>query len=553
MTQILDQTADTVLYNARVITMDPALPRATAIAVRDGRFVGVGDEAGLRPLVGPRTERLNLGGRAVVPGLIDTHNHLSSTGLGMLHVSLEGVRRIGDIVGRIAERVRATPPGEWIVTAQVGEPAISHLLAERRYPTRADLDPVSPDHPVCIQAPHVLIVNSAALRRVGVDRGTPDPPGGQLGRDERGELTGLFYEPPAMALVRQYLPPVTHADRVAGLRLACQAYNRVGLTSVCEHGASLAAVAAYQDLWARGELTVRSYVHVALDPTQSLAELDAFMAHLAFTGGPGFGDDWLRVAGLKLFIDGGVGIGTALMREPYRTASGECSHGVQIIPTDRLLEILRLANKHRLRVAQHDSGGRAIDLVLDCYARVDAEVPIADRRFVLVHCQFPSEANIAAIKRLGAVVVTQTVFLYSMGVGYVKYLGRELADQAIPLRRWLDAGVPVALGSDAPVNPYEPLLGLWHAVTRQDKQTGEVIGPDQRITAAEALQGYTVNGAYITFDERRKGVIAPGRLADLVVLGDDPLTCPTEAIRNLPVELTMVGGRIVHAAPGLGG
>src|SRR5581483_4816980 len=181
MAQLLDQTADLILYNGRAITMDAAQPRASAIAIRDGRFLGVGDEADLRPLAGRRTELIDLGGRADIPGLNDTHNHMSTTGLGMLHVSLEGAISIADVAGRIAERARATPRGEWVVTAQVGEPAISHALAERRYPTRADLDAVAPDHPVCIQAPHVLIVNSAALQRVGVDRNTPDPDGGRLG------------------------------------------------------------------------------------------------------------------------------------------------------------------------------------------------------------------------------------------------------------------------------------------------------------------------------------------------------------------------------------
>jgi predicted amidohydrolase YtcJ len=187
MALLLDQTADAILYNARVITMEPTLPRATAVAVRDGRFVGVGDEADLLPLAGRRTERINLGGRAVVPGLIDTHNHLSTTGLGMRQVSLEGSRNVAEVVARVVERAAATPPGEWVVTAQVGEPAVSHALAERRYPTRWDLDPAVPDHPVCIQTPHVLMVNSAALQRIGVDRDTPEPSGGAIGRDEAGE------------------------------------------------------------------------------------------------------------------------------------------------------------------------------------------------------------------------------------------------------------------------------------------------------------------------------------------------------------------------------
>jgi predicted amidohydrolase YtcJ len=548
---VLDDTADVLLYRANVRTLDPALPRAEAVAVRGERIVGVGSERELAPLVGRRTRCLDLGGRTLVPGFHDTHNHLSSTGLGLLRVSLEGCRDIAELVGRLVERARATPRGEWVVTAEIGEPAISHALAERRYPTRADLDPALPDHPVCIQAPHILILNSAALQRVGVSRATPDPPGGRLGRDAEGELDGRFYEPAAMALVRPHLPSRTHAERVAGIRAACAAYHRVGLTSVCEHGASLEALAAYQDLWARGELTVRSYVHVHLDTHPALPEIADRLAHLAFTSGPGFGDAWLRVAGVKLFVDGGVGIGTALMRAPYRTADGQLSHGLQLVAPDKLLAILRLARRHGLRVAQHDSGGRAIDVVLDSYAQVHSEQPIDGLRWTLVHCQFPSAANLAAIRRLGAVVVTQTVFLYTMGQGYVRYLGRELAEEAIPLRRWLDAGLPVALGSDAPVNPYPPLLGLWHATTRIDRTTGEVLGAAQRVSRAEALWLYTAAGAYITFDEGRKGQIAPGQLADLVALGDDPLTCDEAALPTLPVDLTMVGGRIVHAAPAL--
>src|SRR5262249_42922720 len=217
MARILDTAADTILYNARIHTLDAAQPTASAVAIRDGRFVGVGDEADLQPLANGRTERINLHGRTVVPGLNDTHNHMSAVGLGLLRLSLEGSASIGEIASRIADRVRATPKGEWVVTALVGEPAINHLLRERRYPTRADLDPVSPGHPVCIQAPHVLVVNSVALQRCGITRDSPDPPGGELGHDADGELTGILYETPAMALVRPHLPQYSYADHVEGL------------------------------------------------------------------------------------------------------------------------------------------------------------------------------------------------------------------------------------------------------------------------------------------------------------------------------------------------
>ena len=236
------------------------------------------------------------------------------------------------------------------------------------------------------------------------------------------------------------------------------------------------------------------------------------------------------------------------MRQPYQTASGKMSHGVQVISTEKFRKIVTLANQYNLRVAQHDSGGKAIDLVLDVYEQVAAEQSIEDKRFVMVHCQFPSKENFEQIRKLGAIVVMQTMFLHTMGLGYIKYLGEDLANQAIPLRDWMETGMPVSLGSDAPVNSYDPLLGIWHAVTRKEKTTGRVIGPDQRITREEAIRCYTNYAAYASFEEQLKGSIEPGKFADLIVLSNDILNCPEDEIRETSVEMTMVGGNIVYEA-----
>ena len=548
-TRILDYVPDMILHNGNIVCVDKDFSFAKAVAIKNRRFTGIGEDIDILNLAGPHTRTVDLDGRMVLPGLIDTHNHMTQTGLGLTQLSLEGSTCIADIVKLIDEKVLNTPRGEWVTTALIGEPAISHLLKEGRYPTCRDLDPVSPVTPVCIVSFHVFIVNSCALRLAGLDANTIEPEGGRIGRDpETGELTGIFYEEPAMALIRRHLPKITYQDKLNGLREACRQYNAVGLTGICEHGLDFEELKAYQELWRNRELSVRSYVHIMIEPDQTIEDVESMINTLGFIASPGFGDHYLKIGGLKLIFDGGVGIGTALMREPYLTASGKLSNGVQVISTEKFREIARLASRHNLRLAQHDSGGKAIDTILDVYDLIDKEQPIGDKRFVMVHCQFPTRDNFDKIRKLGVVVVTQTTFLYSMGLGYLKYLGKDLADTAIPLRDWMKTGLPVSLGSDAPVTPFNPILGIWHAVTREEKTTGQVIGPEQRVTRKDAIRCYTINAAYASFDEHRKGSIEPGKLADLIVLTDDILTCPKDRIREIQVAMTMVGGEIVHQA-----
>jgi len=545
--RILDHSPETILYNGKVLCVDEASSLVEAVAIKNGRFIGIGDSKEITALAGRKTVSIDLGGRTVLPGLIDTHNHMTEVALGMEQLSLEGSTCIPDITRVIGGKARDVGPGKWVVTGLIGEPAISHQLSERRYPTRSDLDAVSPDNPVCIVSFHVFIVNSYALKIAGINKNTPQPGGGTIGIDPAtGEPTGIFYEEPAMALIRPFLPVPTHEEKVNGLRKACRRYNAVGLTGICEHGIGLEELRSYQELRRKGELTVRSYVHLMVDPNQTSDDLKRTVKDAAFVASPGFGDEYLRIGGLKVIFDGGVGIGTALMRKPYMTASGKLSDGIQVISTPLFEELTHLCSLYDVRLAQHDSGGKAIDTVLDVYERISAKKPINDKRFVMVHCQFPTRDTFEKIRKLGAVVTTQASFLYVMGSGYMKYLGKELADEAIPLRDWLDNGVPVALSSDAPVTSFNPLMGIWSAVTRKEKTTGEVIGPGQRITREEAIRCYTKNAAYLTFEEGLKGSIEPGKLADLVVLSNDILTCPEEEIKETKVEMTMLGGEVVH-------
>ena len=545
--RISDHSPETILYNGKILCVDKDFSIAEAVAIKDCKFVGVGNNRDIMALAGNKTNSIDLMGRTVLPGLIDTHNHMTEVALGMQQLSLEGSTCLADITRLIGAKARDMGPGSWVITGLIGEPAISHQLNERRYPTRWDLDAVSPDNPVCIISFHVFIVNSYGLKIAGINKDTPQPNGGTIGVDPAtGDVTGIFYEEPAMALIRRFLPVPTHEDKVNGLRKACREYNAVGLTGICEHGISFNELRAYQELRRKRELSVRSCVHLGVDPNQTADDLKKMVEEVAFIASPGFGDEYLRIGGLKVIFDGGVGIGTALMRQPYMTASGKLSEGIQVISTPLFQELAHLCNSYDLRLAQHDSGGKAIDTVLEVYEKISVEKPINDKRFIMVHCQFPTRENFEKIRKLGVVVTTQTLFLYAMGGGYVGYLGKELADEAIPLRDWLDNGLPVALSSDAPVTSFNPLVGIWHAVTRKEKITGEIIGPRQRITREEAIRCYTKNAAYITFEEGVKGSIEPGMLADLVVIPNDILTCPEEEIKETKVEMTMVGGDVVY-------
>jgi len=539
--------ADLILHNGTVVTVNDAFDTAEAVAVAGTSILTVGTNERILAMRGPDTVLIDLGGRVVLPGLGDSHNHMSGVGMSLLFPSLEGSESIADIANVIAAAAEETPEGEWIQTATIGEPAISALLKERRYPNRWDLDPVSPNHPVLISAPHVSILNSAGLRVAGITRDTKDPAGGEIVRDpETGEPTGVLLER-AQSLVQGFLPPVTDAMRDEALARAMAEYNRSGLTSIVQHGITPDFVRAFQRLWAAGRMTVRVTLFPYVDAGRDLGDIEEELEALsAFASYPGFGDEFLRIAGIKLGFDGGVGIGTALQREPYRGPGGESSYGIQRIPDDKFAAIVRLAVENNLRVAVHASGGGAMDKVFATFEKLQETRDLTPMRHVAVHAQLPTERNFAQVKNLGLAIAAQPIFQYSMGNGYVKYLGKALADRSNPMRTWYENSIPVALGSDAPVNPHSPLLGIWYTQTRLDKATGEVLGADQTISREQALIGYTRNVAFSTFEEEVKGSIEPGKLADMIVLDRDLLSCPVDEIKDIEVLMTIVGGKIVY-------
>ncbi len=551
---------DLVFHGGQVLTGEAAQPRAQALAIRGDRIAAVGDDAAVRALAGPSTQCVDLRGRAVVPGFIDAHAHLDREGLRDLAPSLAGARSIADVQAIVRREAARTPPGEWIVLMPLGEPPFyldpPATLAEGRYPDRHDLDQAAPNHPVYIRAPwgywsdrppFVAIANTLALRRAGIDRDT-EPPCSSIviERDAQGEPTGRLLEYyPILALeltLMRCVPRFTPEQRLRALRVSQRRYLAAGVTGIYEgHGVAPEVLALYRRLWERGELWVRAYL--ALCPWwDTLAEAERALADWApFAGGAGFGDAWLRVGGVFLAPEraGPVAVATRAAL-PYTGWAGFIE---RYYSPEEYRALVRLAAHHGWRVNTIVSAGvEPIAAVWEAAAR---EAPIAPLRWVMVHGRVLPPALLPRLRALGVVVTTvPSIHLYRDGLR-AQARGDDPA-QLLPHRDLVAAGVPWALASDN--NPYPLLRQIWHAVARTEQTRGAVVGPAQRVPRADALRAATWMGAYCCFDEARRGSLVPGKLADLVVLSDDPLTVPEAALPDLRVELTLVGGRVAHSA-----
>ena len=551
--------ADFILHNGRVLTVDAESSVQRAIAMQGETIQAVGSDQDILPLAASGTTVVDLQGRTVIPGIIDIHAHMDREGLKATYPSLEGARSISDILSIVKREVDRAGRGEWVVTMPVGDPPnytdSPQSLAEGRYPTRWDLDQVSPHNPVYLRGiwtpwnepPSVAVANSLALQQAGIGRSTPSPdPSVTIERDGNGEPTGVLVDnnrfPTLEFTLMKVVPRFTHAQRVDALKESMRLYNSVGTTGIYEgHGIAPEVLRAYKEVWDSGHMTVRS--RLVLSPMwSSAAQAQREMEHWSHTAsGRGFGDDMLQVGGYFIQYQGDRYASRARSSGlPYTEWAGFAE---SYNPPGRFRRLVRLAADHNLRV--NTLVRRSLEEVLRVFEEVHSDVSIDRRRWTLVHVGHTTHDQLERIRKLGLVVETIPLTeLWLRGSGYVDR--PDLAGNLIAHRDYLDYGVPFGFGTDN--KPYNPFLTLWAAVARQERRTGETLGPSQRLSRMEALQVFTMGGAYFSFDEDCRGSLEPGKLADLAVLSDDFLDMPEEELSKLRSLLTIVGGNVVYDA-----
>ena len=540
--------ADLVLLNARVVTMDPTRPEAEAVAIAGDQILAVGTLAEVQALGASTTVVHDLRGRCVLPGFHDSHNHMLSTAYSRTLVDLSATRTIDDVVRKLSERAEVTPPGQWVLSSGRWHET---QLVEKRFPRREELDAALPAHPVMIQrGGHNIVVNSRAFQLAGIAEDVPNPSGGTYVRDPAtGRLTGHVIDA-AMRPLRAQVPQPGQAELEGALRAMQAEYNAAGLTSVLEPGLEPREMAAFQALREQDALSVRVTMMWRLHPGFDEASLQASLDAIAGGSVSIQGDDaWLRTTSIKLGIDGGVEAG--FYRDSYAHPDDPAHpRGLPLISPENFRAVCTAAAQQGWQVGTHCVGDAAIDLVLDGYAAANQAAAITGLRWTLIHMMYAREDHWERANRLGLVVTAQQPLQYTLADGFRHYIGPERARDIEPLRMYLDRSAqPVGGGSDSPVTPFQPLVGIWSSVTRATDRAG-VQGPEWAISAGEAVRMYTLGSAWCAFEEETRGSLSPGKLADLVVLNHDPRAVEPEAIRELNVERTYVGGRLVFDREG---
>ncbi len=523
-----------LFHNGTIHTIDSSQPQAEALLIGDnGRILAVGKLSDVEAAANADTKRIDLAGRTLIPGFNDAHVHIWKMGLLLTRqvVANKAVAPdIETIIERFADKAETLPKGTWITGRGYNESD----LPERRHPTRHDMDGASLDHPIALTRTcgHMIVANTLALQLAGITHDTPNPPGGVIVRDLNGEATGLLQET-AMGLLTRVIPDPSDVEMAEAIKAANQHQLSLGITSATDPLLTPLHLRVYRQLEAAGELAVRITGLPIRRPdggTETLPLPEHFVS------------DWLRIDTVKFFADGGLSGATAAVSRPYKVTN---DHGVLRFDLAELTELMFEAHKAGFRIGTHAIGDVAIEQVLSAYEECHRRLPRPDLRHRIEHLGLPNPEHYARCAKLNIIIAPQTVFLPALGTSFRRYLPDDYLDHCYPIRSMLDAGLTVALSSDAPVVPDDnPILGMKAAVDRLDS-LGEPIALDQAITAEEALYAYTMGGAISTGDADNRGSLTVGKWADLAVLSANPLTTPTADLLNVHVEQTYVGGKLV--------
>ncbi len=545
--------ADTIYFNGNIITMWDRYPNVQAVAIRGDRFVAVGTDADVLKTAGPGTQKIDLHGRCVIPGLIEGHVHPIMAALSEVDGPIPVFHSIPEIQTYIREQAKKLPSGQVILVPKV----YSTRLIEHRYPTRQEIDAAAGEREAVVDNGYASVLDSVLLKDLGITRNTPRPANGRIVKDGNGEPTGLILGAPQLLGKVRQSRPVTPKDQLWALKSMLQHYNTVGITSIDDRLEGPDGFRAYQTLHDAGELTVRSYVTYIIKAEGTPADVRKEIEQIPFV--TGWGDKWLRVGSLKTIVDGGILIGTAYLRQPYGLHTQIYGfvepgyRGVLYVPRENVFAMAQAADDLGWQMTAHVTGGGSLDMLLDAYEAADRIKPIAGRRFVATHANFPDERAIERAKNLGVAFDVQPAWLYFDGPALKDVFGPERMKHFLPLRSLIDAGVVVGGGSDHMIrfdprlstNPYDPFFEMWMAITRK-MTDGNVLNPEQRISRFEALKMWTLNNAYMEFLEKETGSIKPGKLADMVVIDKNFVTCPVDEIKDIEALQTIVGGRVVY-------
>src|SRR5258708_1134149 len=524
-----EEKPELILHNGNIMTVNPREPRAQAIAISRGRIVAVGRDVDVLHLAAAGSKKIDLGGKTVLPGFIDAHSHPAMAGVMHLRMVDCDLRSISAIQAALRERAAKTPAGEWVLGFKYDDTK----TADGRPLKIEDLDAAVPDHPVQIEyrGGHTAYCNSLAFQKAGINVKPPDPAGGKIDHDPAtGKLSGRVAES-ARAILDKAIPQtLTRDDHREGVKLISKMLAKTGITSAHEAQGTPTDLLAYQDAHEAGELLYRAYCFI-----------NYRYIHSMIGGGvrTGLGDEWVRVGAMKLVCDGSISERTARLSTPYEGRPND--FGILVMTEEELHTYGRKAHLAGWQIGTHSNGDVAIDTTLRVYERLQRENPRHDPRFRLEHCTVINDDLVRRIKALGAIPTPFSTYVYYHGEK-MKYYGAERLNHMFALRSFLDAGIPATQASDYPPGEFIPMMALQSEVTRTDIK-GNVWGAKQQITVEEAIRVGTIHGAYASYEEKLKGSLDAGKVADLVVLGRDPLNEDPSSLVSIPVERTMAGGR----------
>ena len=543
-------SATHVYRNGTILTMDSGGSQAQALAVRGETILAVGSDAEIMALADPHTVVTDLRGRTMLPGFIDGHSHFVSAGL-MAATQLDlssppvGGVNIAEIKGLIRAKAAETPKGEWILGFGYDDTG----LEDKRHPLASDIDEVAPEHPVLLRhvSGHLSACNGLALAKANYTKDTPDPVGGVIRRDEHGNPNGVLEEPPAREPVFRHIPAPTEADWMEGIKAACAAYTAKGVTTAQDGFTATGDWGALKRAHELGLLRNR----VQILPGVSRMDINTFNTHVS--GTQLTADGKISLGAAKLLADGSLQCYTGYLSNPYHKViydlpDGPMWRGYPMEPEQQFIEKVVGLHRQGWQLAIHGNGDDAIQMILNAYEEAQKRYPRADARHIVIHCQTVREDQLDRIKRLGVVPSFFVVHTYFWGDRhYEMFLGQDRAERISPLRSALKRGIPFSNHNDTFVTPIDPLLSVWSAVNRRTSG-GRILGENQTIPVMDALRSVTSWAAYQACEERIKGSLEPGKLADFVILEANPLTVAKETIKDIRISATIVGDEVVYGS-----